>query len=59
MPNYRIYEVSKDGHIGAPPHVVTCDTDQEAIRRARQLVNGHHVELWEGPRLVTRIASPD
>jgi hypothetical protein len=37
------------------PNVVTCDGDDEAIEKARPLVNGHDVEVWEGARPVGRI----
>jgi hypothetical protein len=55
MPDYRIYALDPEGHIAAPAVVVTCDTDRAAIERARQLLGGQDFELWDGPRLVTRI----
>jgi hypothetical protein len=55
MPDYRVYPV-KDKHIVGVPAVVTCDSDEEAIEKARPLVNGHDVEVWEGARQVGRIA---
>jgi hypothetical protein len=57
MPNYRISVVSEEGRISARPHITTCDTDQEAIQQALQWVSSRDVELWEGPRLVTRLRS--
>jgi hypothetical protein len=54
MPDYRIYTVDQEGHITAPPLVVSFDTDQAAIEHARQLVH-QDFEVWEGPRLVKRI----
>jgi hypothetical protein len=59
MPDYRVYPVDKSNHIVAAPHVVTCDSDEEAIEKARPLVNGHDVELWDGARQVGRIKSND
>jgi hypothetical protein len=53
IPHYRIYSVDPDGHILAPPEVVACPDDQVAIQKAKQAVDGHAVELWEGPRFVT------
>jgi 7-cyano-7-deazaguanine synthase in queuosine biosynthesis len=55
MPDYRVYPVDKDNHIVAVEQVINCDTDQEAIEKARPLVNGHDVELWDGARQVGRI----
>jgi hypothetical protein len=54
MKEYRAYTVGLDGHIiGFEPMV--CANDEEAIKRARRLVEGHGVELWSGARLVARL----
>jgi hypothetical protein len=55
MPDYRIYALTPEGHIEEPPRVVACATDQDAIKQARQLLYDKDFEVWEGPRLVTRI----
>jgi hypothetical protein len=50
---YRIYTVGIDGHfIGFEPFV---GDDDEAIAKAKRLVDGHDVELWRGERLVVRL----
>jgi hypothetical protein len=61
MPDYRIYTLSPDGHIVGPPQIIVCATDQGAIEQARQLFNDtdHEYEVWEGPRMVTRITFLD
>jgi hypothetical protein len=51
MPDYRAYLVGEDGHFFNFEEMV-CDNDAEALERARQLVDGHDVELWNGARLV-------
>jgi hypothetical protein len=54
MQEYRAYFVGPDGHfVGYEPLV--CANDSEAIEKARRLVDGHDVELWSGPRFVTRL----
>jgi hypothetical protein len=54
MPEYRAYQVGLDGHfVGFEPLV--CTDDDQATERARRLVDGHDVELWSGPRFVTRL----
>jgi hypothetical protein len=51
--DYRAYLIGIDGHIfGYEPLV--CVDDTEAVAKAQQLVDGHAVELWSGPRLVIR-----
>jgi hypothetical protein len=55
MPDYRVYQVGLDGHfIGFEPLV--CVDDAEATAKARRLVDGHHVELWSGDRMVVRLS---
>ena len=55
MSHYRIYTISTDGSISSPPRVVECDDDLEAIGKARQVLNGEDVELWQGARFVIRL----
>jgi hypothetical protein len=55
MSHYRIYTFSSDGSITAPPRVVECDDDQEAVQRAKQVLNGEDIELWQGSRFVIRL----
>jgi hypothetical protein len=54
MPYYRIYRLGEGDHIAAPPDIVDCADDQEAIGKASQAANGKAVELWEGPRFIVR-----
>jgi hypothetical protein len=51
MAAYRIYRLL-NGHIMAPPVVIECATDTEAIHQAQRYLDGLDVELWEGPRRV-------
>ena len=55
MAEYRAYKVGPDGHFtGYEPLV--CGSDSEATEKARQLVDGHDVELWSGARFVIRLS---
>ena len=55
MTDYRAYTVGDDGHfIGFEPF--TCRDDDEAVAKAKRLVDGHDIELWSGPRLVIRLS---
>ena len=52
--NYRAYKVGLDGHfVGFEPLVCADDTD--ATEMAQQMVDGHDIEVWSGPRLVVRL----
>jgi hypothetical protein len=57
MAEYRAYTVGIDGHfVGYQPLV--CADDAEAITKAKRLVDGHDIELWNGARLVIRLNKP-
>jgi hypothetical protein len=54
MADYRAYTVGLDGHfIGFEPLV--CRDDGEAISRAKQLLDGHDIEVWCADRLVIHL----
>jgi hypothetical protein len=51
---YRAYFVGLDGHIVGFEPIVGTD-DAEAVAKAKGLADGvHAIEVWNGPRLVTR-----
>ena len=51
MPEYRAYTVGVDGHfIGFEP--IACADDAAAVEKAKRLVYGHDVELWQRDRKV-------
>jgi hypothetical protein len=52
MPDYRFYIIQKDGHITGPPKACELANDTAALQEAKQLVNGHAVEIWQGARIV-------
>jgi hypothetical protein len=53
MLEYRAYIVGHDGHlIGCEPLV--CPDDADAIEKAKRLVDGHDVELWQRDRLIAK-----
>jgi hypothetical protein len=52
MAEYRAFPVGIDGHLSEP---LVCDSDDEAIAKAKRLADGRDIELWCGERLVTRL----
>ena len=48
---YYAYVIGDDGHIQSRIEV-RCDNDEEAKRCAKQLVDGHAVELWQEARMI-------
>ena len=56
MLDYRAYLIGGDGHFyNAVP--LKCTNDDEVIEKARQLVDGHDVELWQLDRKVAAFKS--
>jgi len=51
---YRVYILGDDGHITAS-RAFTCAGDSDAVVWAKQLIDGHDVELWSGDRFVIRL----
>jgi hypothetical protein len=61
MSEYRAYIVGTDGHIARTVQLV-CPDEETAKNYARQLVDGHDVELWQDERIVEtfdRSSAPD
>ena len=55
MPDYRVYVIGMDGHFSSSIPL-ECADDTEAMEKAKQLVDGHDVELWQRDRKVARFA---
>jgi hypothetical protein len=55
MPEYRFYIMTKEGKITAPPANHELPNDKAADEKAKQLVNGHAVEVWQGARIVAHL----
>jgi hypothetical protein len=49
--DYRAYLVATDGHFTKAIDL-ECPDDEAAMEKAKQLVNGHDVELWQRQRKV-------
>jgi len=60
MPGYRFYAISpKDGHISLPPTDFNLPNDDAANEKAKQLLDGHDIEIWQGARIVAHFNSKD
>jgi hypothetical protein len=59
MSEYRLFFVTKDGHIERPSVVLTCNEDQEAILQAEQFKDNLDIEIWCGAAIIGRIKSSD
>lgn len=53
MPDYRAYIIGPDGHFQDFVQL-DCADDEEALKRARDLVGEHGLELWQRARKIAR-----
>jgi hypothetical protein len=51
MSGYYAYFTGDDGHITKRVTILAAN-DEEAKERAKQLVDGHDVELWQSDRKI-------
>jgi hypothetical protein len=58
MAEYRAYIVGNDGHF-AIFELFTCNDDNEAVAKAKRLVDGNDVEVWSGERFIVRLTPED
>jgi hypothetical protein len=58
QPEYRAYLIGWDGHIIHRVDLV-CPDDEAAKGRAKRLVDGHAVELWQEGRKVAQFDPED
>jgi hypothetical protein len=51
MQEYRAFILGPDGHIQSRVDVI-CANDEAAKEQAKQLVDGHDIELWQLDRRI-------
>jgi hypothetical protein len=51
MNGYYAFVIGEDGHVTKRIEI-NCENDEEAKRCARQLVDGHAIELWQEARMI-------
>jgi hypothetical protein len=59
VPTYRVFVMLDARQILGPPTDMECDSDDDAVSRARQLLDGHDLELWQRERFITRLVRKD
>jgi hypothetical protein len=53
---YRAYIIDGNDHFSSL-RTFACDHDADAIKWAKQMVEGHDVELWSGTRFIIRLTA--
>jgi hypothetical protein len=56
MPEYRFYNLERDGQAVIARIDLMLDGDATAIAHAKQLIVGEAIEVWEGCRLVANLS---
>ena len=57
-PRYRVLILDREGQVLRMERI-EGDEDDEAVERARRLVDGHAVELWDGVRFIEHFPPVD
>jgi hypothetical protein len=57
MAHYRAFVVGADGHFQTLRRTFECDTEENAIVWAEQLLEEHPIELWSGAAGETPVSS--
>jgi hypothetical protein len=60
VPDYRAFIIGRDGHFHSSV-ALDCANDEAAIVAAKQLIDGHDVELWQRDRKIAtleRVSAP-
>jgi hypothetical protein len=55
--DYKIYKLDNSGKIDGTAIALECDNDAAALILAREQMDGHTIEIWQGVRLVSTIPS--
>jgi hypothetical protein len=55
MQEYRIYKLESENRVAAPPLLVVANDAQEAFAKARQMVDGHALEVWDKYHFLGRV----
>jgi hypothetical protein len=53
MSEYRIYVIGLEGHFIRAIQL-DCPNDKAAMESAKQFINGHDLELWQGERQIAK-----
>jgi hypothetical protein len=59
VPTYRVFWMLDARQIMGPPTDMECASDDDAISRARQLLDGHDLEIWQRERFIIRLVRKD
>ena len=56
MVDYRVYVIGSDGHFVRAIQL-DCPDDNAAIESAKQLIDGHDIELWQRDRRIVKFGT--
>jgi hypothetical protein len=56
VPAYRLYKITDANRIAGPPTMIECDSDAEVVTKAKAMLDGLDIEIWDGQRVVARLS---
>jgi hypothetical protein len=56
MPDYRLYFLGLDGHFRKAEPIIAAN-DIDAMKSAREFIDGSELELWQGNRKIVAFGS--
>jgi hypothetical protein len=59
LPEYRFYTLIEDGETRQPPTLHNLPDDASALAKAKQRLDGHAIEVWQGSRRVRHLDSKE
>ena len=59
VPAYRFYTLFRADETIKPPTLHDLPDDDSALAAAKKLLDGHDIEVWQGPRRVRHLDSKD
>jgi hypothetical protein len=55
VPAYRLYKLEDGDRIVGSHTMIECNSDSEVIAKAKAMLDGLDIEVWDGPRIVVRL----
>jgi hypothetical protein len=57
MPAYRLFRLRDAHRIAGPSAIVECESDAEVIAKAKAMLDGLDIEIWDDARMVARLSA--
>jgi hypothetical protein len=55
MPAYRLFRLRDPDRIAGSSAILQCESDAEVIAKAKAMLDGFDIEIWDDARMVARL----